>query len=99
MGQVDGVQLSWPLPSHIDALRAYESIPRALDVDGARYVGDYELGGGIASRTRRERGVVEDGITAGSPPPVTPASVLKLLETCAILSNAFENSFMLLTPL
>jgi len=40
---VDGIQLMWPLPSHIDAAKVYGSIDVDRDVDGAHYIGQLEL--------------------------------------------------------
>ena len=35
---VDGIQLMWPLPDHLDSLKLYQSIPVHQDVDGAHYI-------------------------------------------------------------
>jgi len=40
---VDGIQLMWPLPSHIDQTKCYNMIEIDRDVDGAHYVGQKEL--------------------------------------------------------
>lgn len=42
-GGVDGIQLMWPLPSHIDQGKMYNMIDVERDVDGAHYVGQKEL--------------------------------------------------------
>ena len=74
--EADGVQLMWPLPSHIDSVAAYGAIPDALDVDGANYVARSSASGGPRAK--------------GKPPlpsflpsflPVTPAAVLLLLSS------------------
>mmetsp|Transcript_4864 Transcript_4864/g.7197 ORF Transcript_4864/g.7197 Transcript_4864/m.7197 type:complete len:636 (-) Transcript_4864:220-2127(-) len=41
--ECDGIQLMWPLPSHIDGAKVYNSIPKDRDVDGAHYIGQLEL--------------------------------------------------------
>jgi len=41
---VDGIQLMWPLPPHIDAARVYSAIDTSKDVDGIHYIGQCELG-------------------------------------------------------
>ena len=42
--KVDGVQLMWPLPDHIDTSTVYNAIPVDKDVDGIHYVGQREIG-------------------------------------------------------
>ncbi|VEU37593.1 unnamed protein product [Pseudo-nitzschia multistriata] len=39
---VDGIQLMWPLPEHIDSAQAYNAIRVDQDVDGAHYIGELE---------------------------------------------------------
>ena len=39
----DGIQLMWPLPSHINSTRIYNEIAVERDVDGAHYIGQLEL--------------------------------------------------------
>ena len=34
---VDGIQIMWPLPSHIDSARAFNAVPLEKDVDGIHY--------------------------------------------------------------
>eukprot|EP00469_Lotharella_globosa_P005126 CAMPEP_0167808216 /NCGR_PEP_ID=MMETSP0111_2-20121227/23050_1 /TAXON_ID=91324 /ORGANISM="Lotharella globosa, Strain CCCM811" /LENGTH=1057 /DNA_ID=CAMNT_0007706335 /DNA_START=50 /DNA_END=3221 /DNA_ORIENTATION=+ len=41
---VDGIQLMWPLPKHIDTARVYGEIPLEVDADGAHYSGQVALG-------------------------------------------------------
>lgn len=41
---VDGIQLMWPLPDHIDTAKVYSAIDVAKDVDGIHYVGQFEIG-------------------------------------------------------
>ena len=36
----------WPLPAHIDSVAAYSTVPAALDVDGAHFVGHSQLSAG-----------------------------------------------------
>ena len=36
----------WPLPAHIDSVAAYNTVPAALDVDGAHFVGHSQLRAG-----------------------------------------------------
>ena len=38
----------WPLPAHIDSVAAYNTVPAALDVDGAAEAHVAELGDGPA---------------------------------------------------
>jgi len=40
---VDGIQLMWPLPKHIDSAKVYNAIDVSLDVDGAHYIGQTEI--------------------------------------------------------
>ena len=70
----DGIQLMWPLPSHIDSVAAYNTVPAALDVDGAHFVGHSQLRAG-----RRGAGGVSAVVDSGVRVPVTPESVLQLL--------------------
>ena len=39
----DGIQLMWPLPSHINSSRIYNEIDIDCDVDGAHFIGQLEL--------------------------------------------------------
>jgi S-adenosylmethionine:tRNA ribosyltransferase-isomerase len=39
----DGIQLMWPLPSHINSSRVYNQIDVDRDVDGAHFIGQLEL--------------------------------------------------------
>ena len=39
----DGIQLMWPLPSHINSSRMYNTIDVHRDVDGAHFIGQLEL--------------------------------------------------------
>jgi methylenetetrahydrofolate dehydrogenase (NADP+)/methenyltetrahydrofolate cyclohydrolase len=41
---VDGIQLMWPLPDHIDAAKIFNAIPASKDADGIHYVGQLEIG-------------------------------------------------------
>ena len=41
---VDGIQLMWPLPDHIDSTKVYSAIDVSKDVDGIHYVGQREIG-------------------------------------------------------
>lgn len=73
---MDGIQLMWPLPAHIDSELAYAAIPAALDVDGANFIGRLESTGG--PRPSRPSA----GATAPPPfLPVTPDAVLHLLDS------------------
>ena len=76
----DGVQLMWPLPEHIDTREAYSSIPTSVDVDGAHFVGNAEIAGGL-TRLQNQKQPVSD-----SEPwmPVTPRSVLAILEDAGV---------------
>jgi methylenetetrahydrofolate dehydrogenase (NADP+)/methenyltetrahydrofolate cyclohydrolase len=40
---MDGIQLMWPLPAHIDSAQVYNAISLSQDVDGAHYIGQLEL--------------------------------------------------------
>lgn len=40
---VDGIQLMWPLPEHIDAAKAFSAIDVSKDVDGIHYIGQLEI--------------------------------------------------------
>ena len=42
--QVDGIQVMWPFPAHIDSGRVFNAIPVEKDVDGIHYIGQQELG-------------------------------------------------------
>jgi methylenetetrahydrofolate dehydrogenase (NADP+)/methenyltetrahydrofolate cyclohydrolase len=44
LDNVDGIQLMWPLPDHIDTGKVYSAIDVAKDVDGIHYVGQSEIG-------------------------------------------------------
>mmetsp|Transcript_3249 Transcript_3249/g.4678 ORF Transcript_3249/g.4678 Transcript_3249/m.4678 type:complete len:755 (-) Transcript_3249:1665-3929(-) len=65
---VDGIQLMWPLPSHIDAVKCYNAIGVDQDVDGAHFIGQSEL----------------DPTKISSMPPVTPAAAMALMEEYGI---------------
>ena len=41
---VDGIQLMWPLPDHIDNAKVFSAIDVAKDVDGIHYIGQLEIG-------------------------------------------------------
>jgi len=41
---VDGIQLMWPLPDHVDNAKVYSAIDVSKDVDGIHYVGQLEIG-------------------------------------------------------
>ncbi len=41
---VDGIQLMWPLPDHINTAKVYAAIDVEKDVDGIHYVGQLEIG-------------------------------------------------------
>ena len=41
---MDGIQLMWPLPDHIDNAQVYSAIDVAKDVDGIHYIGQCEIG-------------------------------------------------------
>jgi len=41
---VDGIQLMWPLPDHIDDASVYNAISVEQDIDGIHYVGQQEIG-------------------------------------------------------
>lgn len=41
---VDGIQLMWPLPDHIDNAKVYSAIDVTKDVDGIHYIGQLEIG-------------------------------------------------------
>uniref|UniRef100_A0A7S2W8W0 Methenyltetrahydrofolate cyclohydrolase n=1 Tax=Eucampia antarctica TaxID=49252 RepID=A0A7S2W8W0_9STRA len=63
---VDGIQLMWPLPPHINPSKMYKAISIDRDVDGAHYIGELELGSSSSSPEML--------------PPVTPMAVLKLMD-------------------
>ncbi len=44
LDHVDGIQLMWPLPEHIDSARVYSAIKPSQDVDGIHYIGQLEIG-------------------------------------------------------
>jgi len=66
----DGLQLMWPLPPHIDATRAYSSIPMHQDVDGVHFFAR------ISQRTVGEGAHMIDTACA----PATCAGVIRLLD-------------------
>jgi methylenetetrahydrofolate dehydrogenase (NADP+)/methenyltetrahydrofolate cyclohydrolase len=41
---LDGIQLMWPLPDHIDSARVFNAIEHSRDADGIHFVGQSELG-------------------------------------------------------
>ena len=41
---MDGIQLMWPLPDHIDSAKVYNAIDLFQDVDGIHYIGQREIG-------------------------------------------------------
>jgi methylenetetrahydrofolate dehydrogenase (NADP+) / methenyltetrahydrofolate cyclohydrolase len=41
---LDGIQMMWPLPDHIDTARVFNAIDLARDVDGIHFVGQSEVG-------------------------------------------------------
>uniref|UniRef100_A0A7S2H5S5 4a-hydroxytetrahydrobiopterin dehydratase n=1 Tax=Haptolina brevifila TaxID=156173 RepID=A0A7S2H5S5_9EUKA len=71
--RVDGLQLMWPLPTHIDAVAAYEQIPRAIDADGATWRATMELGGGQRAVTSGQLELLKNA-------PVTASAVIRLLD-------------------
>jgi len=88
MKNIDGIQLMWPLPQHIDSLKAYNSIPIDRDIDGAHYIGQMEK---MNTSTSRHHGSgsdddVGDDASASANhgvdpiPPVTPAATMELLD-------------------
>ena len=44
LSDVDGIQLMWPFPDHIQASKVYNAIPVEKDVDGIHYIGQQEIG-------------------------------------------------------
>jgi len=44
LSDVDGIQLMYPLPDHIDTGKVYSTIDVAKDVDGIHYIGQLEIG-------------------------------------------------------
>ena len=42
--EVDGIQIMWPLPEHIDSSAVFNAVPLEKDVDGIHYVGQKEIG-------------------------------------------------------
>lgn len=40
---VDGIQVMWPLPEHIDSAKIYNAVDFSRDVDGAHYIGQIEV--------------------------------------------------------
>jgi methylenetetrahydrofolate dehydrogenase (NADP+)/methenyltetrahydrofolate cyclohydrolase len=40
---LDGIQLMWPLPDHIDSAKVYNAIELSRDVDGVHYIGQVEV--------------------------------------------------------
>jgi len=64
---IDGIQLMWPLPPHINPAKVYGVIPLDRDVDGAHYIGQMEL-------ATSSHPSPKDPI-----PPVTPAAVMELM--------------------
>ena len=75
----DGIQLMWPLPSHIDSEAAYAVVPPSMDVDGAHFIGSSELRGGS--------GMQAAAAHEGNWMPVTPDAVLQLLAQRGIQLN------------
>ena len=39
LGDVDGIQIMWPLPQSIDSAKVYNAVPLEKDVDGIHYLG------------------------------------------------------------
>ena len=72
------------LPSHIDSVAAYSTVPAALDVDGAHFVGHGQLR--AVRRGAEETGTGVDGRVATAVPsvPVTPEAVLQLLAQAGV---------------
>jgi len=66
----DGIQLMWPLPSHIDSKKMYNAIPLDCDADGAHYIGQLELASCHSN----------GNVDISPPPPVTPLAVINLLQ-------------------
>jgi len=85
---VDGIQLMWPLPQHIDSLKAYNAIPIDRDVDGAHYIGQMEKmgsdtynGTNSGSNESPSQAQAQTAHVAVDPiPPVTPAATMELLD-------------------
>mmetsp|Transcript_54299 Transcript_54299/g.65493 ORF Transcript_54299/g.65493 Transcript_54299/m.65493 type:complete len:653 (-) Transcript_54299:67-2025(-) len=78
-GSVDGIQVMYPLPAHIDSRAVYNAISPSVDVDGVHYIGQSEVLNGKET-------------AATVYPPVTPAAVMMLLEKNDI---AIENKRVL----
>ena len=72
-GDKDGIQLMWPLPSHIDSVAAYSVIRPDQDVDGAFYIGRLELAGGQVAAKKDPSLLLKNA-------PVTPSAVVRLLD-------------------
>jgi len=70
----DGIQLMWPLPTHIDSRKMYNSISLDRDVDGAHYIGQLELS---------SYDCIDDSKNTPTP-PVTPMAVMTLLENYGV---------------
>jgi 5,10-methylene-tetrahydrofolate dehydrogenase/methenyl tetrahydrofolate cyclohydrolase len=41
---VDGIQVMWPLPDHIDTAKVFNAVPLSKDAEGIHYVGQLEIG-------------------------------------------------------
>lgn len=66
LAKVDGIQLMWPLPSHIDSFKVHDAIDVLQDVDGAHYMRQAEL-----DPLQSQNNPI---------PPVAPAAVLGLMK-------------------
>lgn len=71
--RVDGLQLMWPLPAHIDPVACYSSVPNAIDADGAMWLARLELAGG-------QRAITSGRLELLKNAPVTAAAVIRLLD-------------------
>ena len=44
LNDMDGIQVMWPLPDHIDSAKVYSAISPSKDVDGIHFIGQSEIG-------------------------------------------------------
>jgi methylenetetrahydrofolate dehydrogenase (NADP+)/methenyltetrahydrofolate cyclohydrolase len=71
-GTVDGIQIMWPFPSHIDPVAVISAVGADVDADGALWRGQMELAGSYGAAVRG-RELLRNA-------PVTAAAVLHLLD-------------------
>jgi len=74
---IDGIQLMWPLPPHVDAAHVTAQIPLHLDVDGCHYLGLMNCAGGACAVANGGHGNGRDLLHNA---PVTASAVIRLLD-------------------